>query len=564
MGRFVQAFASSIRKRRASGLAFYQDQHWDFSPAETGIIPGAPPSPQHPLSRRILYGLTGLLVSITGGSGNALVVANLPYLQGALGLDLTEIAWLPTVYLITSSITGFVLIKYRQQFGMRSFCMVFLMLYASIVFAHLFVDSLASAIAVRAASGISGSALTVLGVFYINQALPLKHRQTAVAFGIGLPQLALPLARLFPISGLALNNWRGIYLFELGLSLLALAAVMFVRLPPNARVKAFEKLDAVTFCFYACAIACFGSAVGMGSYFWWTNRAWIGWLLAISAPCMAIALIIEYCRARPLIDVRWLGKFVLLRFAIVTIVARIVFSEQTIGAIGFLRNFGLTNDDIRPLSACIFISAVLGLVVGAVASGPTRLTGLVMLAVGLVAIGAYMDSFVSDMTRGPQLIFTQSLIAFATTVFIGPSFLFGLSRVLVDGGSKMTSFVALFGITQSLGTLIGIAFVQTTLLIRQQYHIQSYAGQLAKDYPLVSGQILGYSNQFLATLQDSTLRYAEGVSQLGQNALVEAQVSAYDDVFLIISILATFATLYLLVVIVVGWLSKFRSGRVPL
>jgi hypothetical protein len=114
-----------------------------------------------------------------------------------------------------------------------------------------------------------------------------------------------------------------------------------------------------------------------------------------------------------------------------------------------------------------------------------------------------------------------------------------------------------------LGTLIGIAFVQTTLLVRQQYHLQSYAGQLSKDYPLVSGQVLGYSNQFLATLQDSTLRYAEGISRLGQTALVEAQVSAYDDVFLIISILAMFATLYLLTVILLGWLSKFRSGRIP-
>jgi MFS family permease len=559
----LQKLISFILRRSRSGLAFYEDQHWEFSPAESGVIPGAPPSPDHPLERRIVYGFTGVLVSITGGLGNSLVVANLPYLQGALGLNLSEIAWLPTVYLITSSITGFILIKYRQQFGMRSFCIVFLMLYAVTVFAHLFVNSMASAIAVRAASGISGAALTVLGVFYISQAMPLKYRQTAVALGIGLPQLALPIARLFPISGLALSNWRGIYLFELGLSLLALAAVLYVRLPPNKREQVFEKLDALTFGFYACAIACFGSAVGMGTYFWWTETPWIGWLLAISAPCMAAALCIEYCRAKPLIDVRWLGKFALLRFAVVTVIARIVFSEQTTGAIGFLRNFGLTNDDIRPLSVCILLAAFLGVVVGAIAAGPTRLTPLVMMAVGLVAVASFMDTSVSDLTRAPQLMFTQGLIAFATTVFIGPSFLFGLSKVLAEGGSKMTSFIALFGITQSLGSLIGIAFVQTSVLVSQQYHMQSLAAQLARYNPLVSSEIARFSHQLLSTLQDPTLRAAEGVSALSQQALIEAQVSAYVDVFSIISVLAALVSLFLLGVILHDWLTKPAFEKVP-
>ncbi|WP_175577178.1 MFS transporter [Rhizobium oryziradicis] len=557
----LQKLMSFIRHRSRSGIAFYDDQNWEFSEAESGVIPGAPPSPDHPLARRIVYGFTGVLVAITGGLGNALVVANLPYLQGALGLNLSEIAWLPTVYLITSSITGFILIKYRQQFGIRSFCIVFLMLYAATVFAHLFVDSMASAIAVRAASGISGAALTVLGVFYINQSLPIQYRQTAVALGIGLPQLALPLARLFPISGLALSNWHGIYLFELGLSLLSLAAVLYVRLPPNKRVKVFETLDALTFGFYACAIACFGAAVGMGSYFWWTDTPWIGWLLAISAPCMAMALGIEYCRARPLIDVRWLGKFVLLRFAIVTIIARIVFSEQTTGAIGLLRGFGLTNDDIRPLSLCILLAAILGVVVGAIAAGPTRLTPLVMMAVGLVAVASFMDTSISDMTRAPQLIVTQSLIAFATTVFIGPSFLFGLSKVLAEGGSKMTSFIALFGITQSLGSLIGVAFVQTSVLYRQQFHLQSFDAQLAKDNPLVTNEITRLSHGLASTVQDPTLRFAESVAALGQRALLEAQVAAYADVFYIIFILASLVALFLLGVILHERLLKTPSDK---
>jgi hypothetical protein len=138
-----------------------------------------------------------------------------------------------------------------------------------------------------------------------------------------------------------------------------------------------------------------------------------------------------------------------------------------------------------------------------------------------------------------------------------------LGKVLAEGGSKMTSFIALFGITQSLGSLIGIAFVQTSVLYRQQYHMQSLAAQLARDNPLVSNEIARFSHQLLSTLQDPTLRAAEGVSALSQQALIEAQVSAYGDVFSIIFVLAALVALFLLGVILHDWLTKPASEKVP-
>jgi MFS family permease len=556
-----QQLTGFLRRRTARHRRSDGDHVWKFTPAETSRIPGSPASPDHPLSLRIVYAPIGVLIGITGGLGSGLVAANLPYLQGALGLDYSQIAWLPTAYLITSSITGCVLVKYRQRFGIRSFCLVFLSLYAAIVFAHLFVDSLASAIAVRAASGISGSALTVLSVYYLGQALPLKHRRRALVLGVGMPQLAQPLAQLFPVDALALDNWRGLSLFELGLSLLSLAAVILVRLPPNKRSPAFEILDGVSFLFYASAIIMFGAAVGMGSYFWWTDRAWIGWFLALSAPCLAIALSIEYFRVHPLIDVRWLGKSVLLRFAVLTIVARVAFSEESVGAIGFLRNFGLTNDEIRPFSIAVFLATIAGLGVGALAVSPTKLTPAAMMAVTLVAIGSFMDVSAGTLTRAPQLMPAQVLIAFGTTVFIGPSFVFGLNRVLDAGGSTITSFVALFGVTQAVGALIGSALVQTTLLVREQYHLDEFAAQLSLQFPLVASEVASFSDRYFAVLQDPALRTAEGVSQLGQQALLEAQVLAYDDVFLMISALCTVAVLYLVAVIALRWWTALRAGR---
>ena len=61
----------------------YAPRNWQ--PHEKPSLPGSPSTPLHSNPKRLAYALVGLLVAVTGGLGNSLVVANLPYLQGALG-----------------------------------------------------------------------------------------------------------------------------------------------------------------------------------------------------------------------------------------------------------------------------------------------------------------------------------------------------------------------------------------------------------------------------------------------------------------------------------------------
>lgn len=57
---------------------FFEEQQWDFAPHERSPLPGAPATPDHPPARRLLYGLIGVLIGITGGLGTALIMVNLP------------------------------------------------------------------------------------------------------------------------------------------------------------------------------------------------------------------------------------------------------------------------------------------------------------------------------------------------------------------------------------------------------------------------------------------------------------------------------------------------------
>ena len=116
---------------------FLREEDWAFAAHEAPVMPGSPGSPHHPHPRRFAYGSISVLLGLTAGFGNALISANTYTLQGALGLDPAQIAWLPTVYVMTNVSINLIMIKCRQQFGLRPFAMIFLFVYAVLTCAHL-------------------------------------------------------------------------------------------------------------------------------------------------------------------------------------------------------------------------------------------------------------------------------------------------------------------------------------------------------------------------------------------------------------------------------------------
>ncbi len=532
-----------IRRRLNDFLA---EERWEFAPHEQPAMPGSPGSPAHPHHRRVAYAAIAVLLGLTAGFGNALIAANTTTLQGALGLDPAEIAWLPTVYVMTNVSINLLLIKFRQQFGLRPFALIFLGLYALVTFAHLFVRDFSSAIVVRAVSGMAGASVSSLCLYYMMQSLPAKWRLKAVVLGIGVPQCATPLARLFSPELLALSQWRTLYLFELGLALMSLAAVAWLRLPPTNRQKAFEPLDFVTFTLFAGSTALFCAVLGLGRIVWWTNAPWIGWALIAGIPMLAAALIIEHQRTNPLLNTRWLGSADIVRFTIVTLVARIVLAEQTYAATGLLTLLGQNNDQLAVFFTIVFLASVAGVVVSAVTLDVQRLTHPVMLAIAIVAVAAFADSHSTSLTRAPQLYVTQGLIAFSATLFLGPSLLFGMTRALQAGTGHIISFIALFGIINSVGGLAGTALLGSYQQVRERANSVALVQAIDPTDPIVTQRLAAGGAAVARVVGDPALRAAEGNAILSQTATREANVLAYNDVFRLVSLLAAATAAYLM------------------
>jgi hypothetical protein len=516
----------------------------DWAPHERPTIPGSPSTPLHSTPKRLAFALVGIIVALTGGLGNALVVANLPYLQGPLGATQAEIAWLPAAYVMTNVSMNLLLVKFRQQFGLRAFTEVFLVLYALVTFAHLFVNDLDSAIAVRAAHGMVGAALSSLGLYYMIQAFPQKWRMKALVLGLGTAQLAIPLARLVSEDLLQIAEWRGLYLFELGMCLLSLGCVLTLKLPPGDRFKAFEPLDFLTFALLATGFALLCAALSLGRIEWWFEEPWIGMALAGSIVLILAGLAIEHNRQRPLLITRWLGSGRILRLALGVILSRVVLSEQATGAVGFLQNLNMGSEQLHTLYFFMLLGSLAGLLVSALTINPQHLLLPLIIALAFMATGSLMDSFSTSLTRESNMYLSQFLLAFGGTFFLGPTLILGISGV-ISNPRNMVSFSVLFGITQNVGGLIGSSLLGTFQVVREKFHSSHLNEHLSLINPLMQSRLQSASGGYASALADPSAQTNQGIRSLAAIATREANVLAYNDVFMLIAVIAILTMIWI-------------------
>jgi MFS family permease len=531
---------------------------YHFKQDEQPGLPSSPFSPAHPLARRIGYAAVAVQIGITATLGNALVAVNIGNLSGALGVYVAEANWLPAIYIAMYAWANLVLFKARIQFGIPQVTSGLLILYALAALGQFVVPGFGAAIVLRAVSGLAAAALTTLAVYYLFQSLSPKRRPLSLAIGIAFPQLGVSLARLFPVEMLALGGWRGLHMIETALALMALAAIWRLPLPPSIWQQAFEPLDLLTAALLLPAITLLAGVLSQGRLLWWTDTPWLGWALAASIPLFMAAIMIERCRARPLLHFEWIGSIGILRFAAVAFLVRLALAEQTYGSVGFLFSGGLTNDQLHGLFAVVSGAIVLGMLVVAVTLSQSRLLYLVMSAALCITLGAWLDSQGNNLTRIPQLYFSQALIGFGTSLFIGPSLLYGFIRMTQRGPNMLISFVVLFSVTQNIGSLAGSALLSSYQFASASYHAQTLSEHLVAANPQVTDRIRDGAAAVASAITDPAQRIGTGSALLGRAEAGEANVLAFNDVFQLVALLALLTAIYVAYLILLG---QFRRQR---
>ncbi|NHZ79144.1 MFS transporter [Massilia sp. CCM 8695] len=518
---------------------------------EKPSMPGSASMPWHPPHIRFAYACVALLVGITGGLGNALVSANLPAIQGTLGLTPAEAAWLPAAYIMVNVTSNLMVFKFRQQFGLRLFAEIGLSLYAFVTLLHLLVGGFEMAILVRAVSGLAGATTSTLAMLYMLQAAPKKYTGKMLVLGVGIAQIATPLAWLMSPALLDMGQWHNLYLFEAGLALCSLAAVVVLKLPPGIHIKVIEPLDFVTFALIAPAVAMIVAVLAQGFTRWWFDTPWLAYLLIAAVLLMTIALFIEHHRANPLIQTRWLMMGPTIRFMIGAFLIRFLTSEQTYGAVGLLRTLGMGPDQMQPLFAVILAGTICGMVASSVTFSPKTVIPQILFSILLFGVAAWLDYGRTSLDRPHDFFVSQFLVALGAGMFMGPMIMIGIMQALKFGADHVVTFVVMLAMTQSLGGFTGAAALSTYQLHREHVHSTQVNAQLNPADPVVAQRLRLQQQIYQGVNTDPALRAAQGVAQLALISRREANVLAFNDVFALSGVIA---------ILFLGW-SLFISVR---
>lgn len=521
-----------------------------FPPEARPMFPGSPYSPVHSPARRAGYAAIGMLLATLVNLGNGIVLANIPVFAGARSDYLVAVSLLPGVYIACNASANLMLVKGRAQLGIPKVTSLLLLAYASCaLLLAIAPDSRLFAILLCASGGLAAAGLTTLSVYYVMQSLPQAIKPLGLVTAIGFVQLGTPLGHLVPIDLVADGGWRTLALTEFAIALIAGGAIALHPLPPSDRSKAFEPLDGLTLGLFLVANLCLCVALATGRLLWWSDTPWVGIAIVAALALYAAGSAIEANRRNPLLRLEWIGSWTILRYAAIALVVRLALSEQTYGAFGFLGLAGLDNDQFHILYALIVVGLLLGTVAAAASLAEERLPYQVMVAALVIAVAAWIDSGSNNLTRPENLYLTQSLIAFGTTLFIGPALVYGSLQMLRRGPQYLVSHVILFSMTQNIGGLAGSALFGTYQIARTKAHAAALAEGMMVGDPRIVERIQDGAATLSGHIGDPALRSAEGAGMLGQALAREAAILGFNDAFTMVALVTLSAALFVAVVI---------------
>jgi MFS family permease len=506
----------------------------------------APPPPSSWL-RIGVYFLASLSIGLTQGLSTNLVNANIQAVQAQFGATTNEALWLSAAFTATNVTATLLLFKFRAQYGVRLFAKLGLALFLLVSLANLFTNDLNGAVVLRAVAGFATAPLGTLAFLYMLEPLSAENKMTkGLAFGLMGGQLAAPLARLISPELLQLGLWHGLNTMELGLGVISFAIVYLVPITSPPRSKAFDIVDVISFPLLALGCGMVSVALTLGRYYWWSEAPWLGVTLAGGIALLALVLVIELNREKPMLHLHWISSSSMLTFAGSMLIARFVLAEQTTGVVGFFQNFGLLNEHMAGLFWVILAATAAGYTLVSFVNQPQRAEAIHIVALTLIALGAWMEGHSTSLSRPHDFYLSQAMVAFGAAIFLPSAMSWSVTHVFRTGPQYFGSYLIVFLVSQNFGALIGSASLGTLLVYREKFHSSQIVQTLTMQNPIVANRVQQYSGAYASVIGDPALRGAEGTAMLGQAATREAYTLAYNDVFLAVALIAVFAILLLL------------------
>ncbi|NKJ38444.1 MFS family permease [Rhizobium sp. SG570] len=510
--------------------------------------PGSPPFVPMAPWRSVLYFLSSVMLFLTQGLGMNLALANLNQIQGSIAATTTEAAWLSAAYMAPNVSLGILLVKVRMQYGVRALAKVAVICFIGASALNLFISDLQSAIVVRFLSGIAAAPLATLGFLYMLEIFPPQKRGTVGLCLVTMnSMLGAPLTRLVSPTLIDFGGWRGLYTLEMSLALLVLPIIFLLPLTAPPRVKVIVRTDVVSYLFIAIGYGCVAVALSVGRPYWWFEAPWLGVMLVVAVASLFIAAMIELGREHPLVDFRWLLSWRNIHIFGILLIFRLLTGEQSAIVMLWYQNIGLLFDQLQMLYLIILVFTVVGGFVCAALLNRGYSRSIQVVALVILATGAFIDSQTTSLTRPEQMYLSQALVAMGSAMFVPPTLADFFNSAFAKGPAYVVTFFVVFMFTQVIGALVATASYGTFITIREKFHSSILAEQITLTNPIVANRLSTLAAPYAKVVGDPTLMNSEGLTLLSAQVTREANTLAFGDAFFVAGAIAVVALALMLI-----------------
>jgi DHA2 family multidrug resistance protein len=464
-----------------------------------------------------------------------IVNASLADIQGAIGAGLDDGGWISTAYLVAEIIVIPLSGWLARVFSLRTYLLVNAVLFLVFSAACAFAENLGQMIVLRAIQGFAGGVLIPLAFTITITSLP----KSKLPFGLAMFALSAMFAPAIgpTIGGYLTENFGWEYIFYINLIPGAVMVAMLWASLDRApmQLSLLKQGDWAGIVTMAVGLGTLQTVLEEGNKDDWFGSPFILNLSIIAAVSLVLFFIIEFTTARPLINLRLVFR----RNFGFGLIASSMLGFALYGSIFILplylgRIQGYNSEQIGIVLAWVGLPQLLiiPLVPKLTARFDPRL--IVTVGFGLFAASNFLNGHLSVDYAGPQMFWPNMVRAIGQALVLGP--LSGLATAGIER-ENASSASSLFNMMRNLGGAIGIAFLQTALTKREQYHSNMLGQSVSTFDEATRGRIDRLTNYFLSHgVSDHALATQKAIVAVGRVVQKQATVMAFSDLFTLIGI----------------------------
>lgn len=489
-------------------------------------------APEHIAHKWWVAATVMLSAFLVVASGSTMNVA-LPSIMTAFGLNLDQVQWVMTAYMIAGAVLVPAVGWLGNRLGNRHLYVGSLLVFVgSSALCGLAWDG-PSLIACRVLQGLGGGPITPMAMVLLSNAFP--EHQRGLAMGLYGTSAAFGPA-VGPVLGGYVTeylSWRMVFYLNIAPGVVCMALAMLVI--PNTRETVKRTLDLAGLVTMTVFLVSLLLALSQGQRHGW-DSPFMQRLFVVAAVAFVAFVILECTRPDPLVELRLYKNPT---FAAVSLA--IFINAMGFWGSGFLQTILLQRLlDYTPAQVgYVILPGALAMASTMVCAGRLADTLdrrlLVLGGLGMSALASYWFSFLTldrPMSWMSWMIVARYLsIGFIVTPINAASLML-LPKDKVRMGSGLINIVQ-----HGLGGTTGLA-IMTTL---QQHRTAVYANLLDQQQGVTAlswGEVLAPARDLMAQAGEvGTMVDTKALALLQQHLLQQATVAAYQDCFLLIAAL---------------------------